>query len=120
MVVPRLLSDFKHDILGICASRFHSVAWASNGLYTWGLHAGQLGHDKGSQNTQVMPKLVTYFSSGNMEIVQVASSDGATAVATKKGDVYVLHEYQCRKIASRSAALFYSICCNLKYLNSDT
>ena len=35
------------------------------------------------------------------EITIVAASDGATAIATSRGDVYLLHEFQCRKIASK-------------------
>ena len=38
---------------------------------------------------------------GDVVITHVAASDGATAIATNKGDVYILHEYQCRKIASK-------------------
>lgn len=42
---------------------------------------------------------VTSLSS-SQSITHVAVSDGATTVCTKEG-VYVLHEYQCRKIASK-------------------
>ena len=36
-------------MIGICASRFHSVIYTKQELYTFGLNAGQLG------------KLSTYF-----------------------------------------------------------
>jgi len=32
---------------------------------------------------------------------QVAASDAATAVLTGRGEVWVLHEFQCRSVASR-------------------
>lgn len=38
---------------------------------------------------------------GNSEITSVASSDGATVIATSSGHIYVLHEFQCRKISSK-------------------
>ena len=87
-------------IRGICASRFHSVFWSSDSVYTCGINGGQLGHLKGDK-TIVLPKQVTSFSAKELTITHVAASDGATAVCTHKGDVYVLHEYQCRKIASK-------------------
>lgn len=31
----------------------------------------------------------------------MAVSDGATVAVTSKGDVYLMHQYQCKKIASR-------------------
>ena len=32
-----------HKFLGVGAGRFHSVVWAKDGVYTFGLNAGQLG-----------------------------------------------------------------------------
>ena len=34
-------------------------------------------------------------------ILEVVASCGATVIATISGDIYVLHEYLCRKINSR-------------------
>ncbi|XP_044735447.1 inhibitor of Bruton tyrosine kinase [Chrysoperla carnea] len=101
LLQPKALPEFKTDITGICAGRFHSVAWCESTLYTWGLNAGQLGHDITSGKTVIMPKQVATMRGNNFLITDVAVSDGATVVAVKRGDIYVLHEYQCRKIASK-------------------
>ena len=47
------------------------------------------------------PRIVSAFNHKDFHVKYVSASDAATAVATTKGDVYVLHEYQCRKIASK-------------------
>lgn len=88
---------------GVCAAQYHSVAWGPNVLFTWGLNAGQLGHKKNTKSKDqqfiVTPKAVNIVN--EISINAVATSNGATVVCTKKGDVYVLHEHLCRKIASR-------------------
>lgn len=89
------------DIQGVCTGRFHSVVWGPSGIMTFGLHAGQLGHGKGPEMLQTVPRLVSAVCHKEAHIIHVAASDGATVVVTKKGDVYSLHEYQCRKIATR-------------------
>lgn len=38
---------------------------------------------------------------GAAEITSVATSDGATVIVTSTGHIYVLHEFQCRKIGSK-------------------
>ncbi|XP_013776392.1 inhibitor of Bruton tyrosine kinase-like [Limulus polyphemus] len=88
------------EIVGVCAARFHSVLYTKDAVFTFGLNAGQLGHPKGDR-TQILPRQVAGLDHQNVQITHVAASDGATVCATRKGDVYVLHEYQCRKIASR-------------------
>ncbi|XP_045476233.1 inhibitor of Bruton tyrosine kinase [Harmonia axyridis] len=90
------------NINGISAARYHSTAWTSKDLYTWGLNGGQLGHEYNPGNFFiVIPKKASLINVGDSLISKVVSTDGAIAVMTSKGDVYVLHEYQCRKIASR-------------------
>ncbi|XP_057374411.1 inhibitor of Bruton tyrosine kinase-like [Daphnia carinata] len=105
LVTPKVLSRFEDKsngvtIKGICASRYHSVFWCSNNVYTCGLNAGALGHNKG-EKTITTPKRVPLLSEQVPTVTHVAASDGATAIATASGHVYVLHEYQCRKIASK-------------------
>lgn len=63
-----------------------------------------MGHGLDDQKTNkyiLSPKVVKQLNLGRALIELVASSDGAIAVCTNNGDIYVLHEYQCRKIASR-------------------
>ncbi|CAH0551472.1 unnamed protein product [Brassicogethes aeneus] len=103
LLVPRQIKHLD-GIQGVCAQRYHSVAWSQNNLYTWGLNAGQLGHKLNNENGEkyvISPRIVKIINMNENTIKSVAGSDGATAVCTEKGDIYVLHEYQCRKIASR-------------------
>ncbi|KAG8179334.1 hypothetical protein JTE90_011598 [Oedothorax gibbosus] len=87
-------------ILGLCAARYHSVIYTIDGLYSFGLNAGQLGHPKGDR-TQIHPRQVSALNTEECHLTHVTTSDGAIVCSTSRGDVYVLHEYQIRKIASR-------------------
>lgn len=96
----------------MCSGRYHSVAWGHKSLYTWGLNGGQLGHkvnNKTEEQYVVTPKKVKFINVDDVDIRAVAASDGATVVCTDRGDIYVLHEYLCRKIASRWV-WFYFFC----------
>jgi len=58
------------------------------------------GHPKGTEK-QSQPRQVSSLNHKDVVIERVSCSDAATVCLTKKGDIYVLHEYQCRKIASK-------------------
>lgn len=81
--------------------KYHTVVWSYHAIFSWGLHGGQLGQNKSEEKYIVAPKQVTNFYSGQSELKMVAGSIGATAVLTSNGDIYVLHEYKCRKIAGK-------------------
>lgn len=103
---PRLLTwhkSHKEVIAGVAAAKYHSVIWTSRTIYTFGLNAGQLGHFKNSnERTIISPRNVTSVvlrEDGNLASIGV--SDGATVLSTSHGDIYVLHQYQIRKVASK-------------------
>ncbi|XP_069705770.1 inhibitor of Bruton tyrosine kinase [Periplaneta americana] len=106
---PRSVFAAGESVLGICASRFHTVIWGSKAVLTCGLNAGHLGHAKGPNPTVISPKQVTTLPYKSGRVVQVAASDGATVVAVERvasagstfTDIFLLHEFMCRKIASR-------------------
>ena len=88
--------------LGVAAARFHSVYWTKEAVFTWGLHAGQLGHIRGGQQrTVVQPKLVAALAGKDSRVVSVAVSDGATIVLTGRGEVVALYEYGHKKLGQR-------------------
>lgn len=89
------------NITGICARRYHSLAWNSTAVYAWGLNAGQFGQKSGENNNQLVlsPKSMTLRN--DIDISTVGASDGATVIVTQKGTVYVFYEYQCKKIVSK-------------------
>lgn len=100
---PRLISiKFLKDkkAVGVCAAKYHSVIYTEDGIYTFGLNAGQLGHLKGDR-LQTMPRQISALIHPDIRFSHVVSSDGAVVCATVKGDVYVCQEYKCRKIASK-------------------
>lgn len=100
---PRAISmKFLKDkkAVGVCAAKYHSVIYTEDGLYTFGLNAGQLGHPKG-ERLQTTPRQISTFSHPDIRFSHVVSSDGAIVCATKKGDIFVCQEYKCRKIASK-------------------
>ena len=86
--------------------RYHTVLWNSDSLYCLGLNGGQLGQhkDENLDKRFVLPRKVTMLScsgDGGARLTHVACSDGATAAATAAGDVFLLSEYRCRRVASR-------------------
>ncbi|KAK4310898.1 hypothetical protein Pmani_017578 [Petrolisthes manimaculis] len=109
----------KEVFAGIGAAKYHSVMWTSRMLYTCGLNAGQLGFFKNTNEpTVIIPRNVTSIvlkEDGNLACVGV--SDGATVLSTSHGDVYVLHQYQIRKVTSKMLGIV-KIACVGGYLDS--
>ncbi|XP_041354992.1 inhibitor of Bruton tyrosine kinase-like isoform X2 [Gigantopelta aegis] len=87
-------------IVGVCAGRFHTVLYTCDAVYTFGLNAGQLGHPKADRQQSHL-RQVSALNHADISFLYVTCSDAATVCLTVRGDIYVLHEYQCRKIASR-------------------
>ncbi|XP_048239918.1 inhibitor of Bruton tyrosine kinase-like [Haliotis rufescens] len=88
------------NVLGVCVGSFHTVVYTADAVFTFGLNAGQLGHQKG-EKLQSQPRLVSALSQKDIALKSVTCSDAATVCLTKKGDIFVLHEYQCRRIMSK-------------------
>jgi len=85
---------------GIAAARFHSAIYTKQELFTFGLNAGQLGHSKGD-NWQSIPRLVSSIRRSDCSINAVAVSDGTTCCSLSNGDIFVLQDYTCRRIATK-------------------
>ena len=84
--------------IGIAASRYHSLFWTKDALYTWGLNAGQLGHIKSENTTYITtPRLVSSLNQKDIEISLVSCSEGAIVVYTTSGELIALYEYQTKK-----------------------
>ncbi|XP_077454563.1 inhibitor of Bruton tyrosine kinase isoform X2 [Stigmatopora argus] len=90
-------------IIGVAAGRFHTVLWTRDAVYTMGLNGGQLGYllDPNGQKCVTAPRQVCALHHKDVTIAMAAASGGATVIVTEKGDVYLLADYQCKKIASR-------------------
>lgn len=74
------------------------------GLWLITLGFSGLGHYKvGGESLVSQPRPVAALCHKDTHIQQVTASDAATVIVTSKGDVYALHEYQCRKIVSKLA-----------------
>lgn len=90
-------------VTGVAAGRFHTVLWTREAVYTMGLNGGQLGYllDPNGEKCVTAPRQVSALHHKDVTIAMAAASDGATVVVTEKGDVYLLTDYQCKKMASR-------------------
>lgn len=90
-------------VIGVAAGSFHTVLWTKEGLYTMGLNGGQLGYllDPNGEQCIPAPRQVSGLHHKETVISLVSASDGATVCATEKGDIYLLTEYQCKKISSK-------------------
>ncbi|KAJ8976544.1 hypothetical protein NQ317_017952 [Molorchus minor] len=99
LLVPKQLKHLSNDLTGVCTGRYHSVVWGPRALYTWGLNAGQLGHKVSNKNdTQYVmtPKAVKVIDlDKSLQVMVLLLS------APRRESVYVIHEFLCRKIASR-------------------
>nr|XP_004660449.2 inhibitor of Bruton tyrosine kinase isoform X1 [Jaculus jaculus] len=94
-------------VAGVAAGRFHTVLWTREAVYTMGLNGGQLGYllDPNGEKCVVCPRQVSALHHKDITLSLVAASDGATVCVTTRGDVYLLADYQCKKIASKQLNL---------------
>ncbi|XP_035606478.1 inhibitor of Bruton tyrosine kinase-like [Oncorhynchus keta] len=90
-------------VIGVAAGRFHTVLWTREAVYTVGLNGGQLGYllDPNGERCVTAPRQVSALYHKDVTIAMAVASNGATLVVTEKGDVYLLADYQCKKLASR-------------------
>nr|POF14895.1 btb/poz domain-containing protein 1 [Quercus suber] len=100
--VPRqIFGPLKREtVLGIAASRVHSVAHTSTSLYTFGKNDGQLGimdSDARSLDMQVAPRRVA-ASLFTITILSVAAIDRATVCLLENHDVWVFANYGYLKV----------------------
>ncbi|XP_063493910.1 inhibitor of Bruton tyrosine kinase isoform X4 [Symphalangus syndactylus] len=94
-------------IIGVAAGRFHTVLWTREAVYTMGLNGGQLGCllDPNGEKCVTAPRQVSALHHKDIALSLVAASDGATVCVTTRGDIYLLADYQCKKMASKQLDL---------------
>lgn len=94
-------------IIGVAAGRFHTVLWTRESVYTMGLNGGQLGYllDPNGEKYVTAPRQVSALHHKDITLSLVAASDGATVCVTTRGDIYLLADYQCKKMASKQLNL---------------
>ncbi|ORZ22501.1 hypothetical protein BCR42DRAFT_368436 [Absidia repens] len=85
----------KQAIIGVAASKVHSVAYTSTEIFTFGYNQGQLGyHHLGNSRRQVTPRKVIYSSN----ILQVVATDFSTTILFENHDVITLANYETQKM----------------------
>ena len=64
---------------------------------------GDVGYlmDPNGERCVTAPRQVSALYHKDVTIAMAVASNGATLVVTEKGDVYLLANYQCKKLASR-------------------
>ncbi|KAF4794726.1 Inhibitor of Bruton tyrosine kinase [Turdus rufiventris] len=94
-------------VIGVAAGRFHTVLWTKEAVYTMGLNGGQLGYllDPNGEKCVTAPRQVSALHHKDISVSLVSASDGATVCVSERGDIYLLAEYQCKKIASKQLNL---------------
>uniref|UniRef100_A0A8C8SLC5 Inhibitor of Bruton tyrosine kinase n=1 Tax=Pelusios castaneus TaxID=367368 RepID=A0A8C8SLC5_9SAUR len=94
-------------VIGVAAGRFHTVLWTREAVYTMGLNGGQLGYllDPNGEKCVTAPRQVSALHHKDITVSLVAASDGATVCVTERGDIYLLADYQCKKMASKQLNL---------------
>lgn len=85
----RLFGIFKKEFVkGVAASRYHSVAFTEDALFTWGKNNGQLGYSSSATPIQPTPRKVAAV---DKPIKQVCATEVATVCLLESGEVLVLH-----------------------------
>uniref|UniRef100_A0A8C9U8A4 Inhibitor of Bruton tyrosine kinase n=1 Tax=Serinus canaria TaxID=9135 RepID=A0A8C9U8A4_SERCA len=94
-------------VIGVAAGRFHTVLWTKEAVYTMGLNGGQLGYllDPNGEKCVTSPRQVSALHHKDISVSLVSASDGATVCVSERGDIYLLADYQCKKIASKQLNL---------------
>ncbi|XP_010190030.1 PREDICTED: inhibitor of Bruton tyrosine kinase isoform X3 [Mesitornis unicolor] len=94
-------------VIGVAAGRFHTVLWTKEAVYTMGLNGGQLGYllDPNGEKCVTAPRQVSALHHKDISLSLVSASDGATVCVTERGDIYLLADYQCKKMASKQLNL---------------
>ncbi|KAM6368409.1 inhibitor of Bruton tyrosine kinase isoform 4-T4 [Alca torda] len=94
-------------VIGVAAGRFHTVLWTKEAVYTMGLNGGQLGYllDPNGEKCITAPRQVSALHHKDISVSLVSASDGATVCVTERGDIYLLADYQCKKMASKQLNL---------------
>ncbi|XP_019507453.1 PREDICTED: inhibitor of Bruton tyrosine kinase [Hipposideros armiger] len=94
-------------IIGVAAGKFHTVLWTREAVYTMGLNGGQLGYllDPNGEKCVTAPRQVSALHHKDITLSLVTASDGATVCVTTRGDIYLLADYQCKKMASKQLNL---------------
>ena len=90
----------KETIIGIAASRIHSVAHTGNALFTFGKNEGQLGlvdSQAGTLKVQSTPRQV-YASRFSSNIFLVTAIDRATVILLENREVHVFANYGAVKL----------------------
>uniref|UniRef100_A0A671R3V7 Inhibitor of Bruton tyrosine kinase-like n=1 Tax=Sinocyclocheilus anshuiensis TaxID=1608454 RepID=A0A671R3V7_9TELE len=105
------------SVIGVAAGRFHTVLWTRDAVYTIGLNGGQLDCltdlkslrcyllEPNGEKCMTVPRQVSALHHKDVTIAMAAASNGATVCVTEKGDVYLLADYQCKKLASKQLNL---------------
>ena len=57
--------------------------------------------DPNGEKCVTAPRQVSALHHKDVTVSLVAASDGATVCVTTKGDIYLLADYQCKKMASK-------------------
>ncbi|KAG1714116.1 Inhibitor of Bruton tyrosine kinase [Nymphon striatum] len=84
-------------LVSVHAANYHTVIETTDGVYTCGLNAGQLGFDKGIifQDT---PRIIPRISVKEGQSKDIYVSNGATVCVINKKDLYIFYEFKCKKI----------------------
>lgn len=64
--------------------------------------------DPNGEKCVTAPRQVSALHHKDISVSLVSASDGATVCVTERGDIYLLADYQCKKMASKYVLLFTS------------
>lgn len=62
--------------------------------------------DPNGEKCVTAPRQVSALHHKDISVSLVSASDGATVCVSERGDIYLLADYQCKKIASKYVLLF--------------
>ncbi|KAI5713388.1 hypothetical protein M8J76_015146 [Diaphorina citri] len=100
--IPRSSLKSSQPLIGVCCGRFHSVVYSSREVYTFGIHAGQLGHSPVivSSASVIEPKVIADLTLKDGDLItEVVACNTATVIRVNKSDIYLHYQYECRRFS---------------------
>lgn len=99
---PVSIKQNHEQITGICAGKYHSVLYGKTTIFTCGLNGGQLGHLQCENSPFIkIPSQVPINLKSGSYITHVASSSTCIVFSLSTGEIFMLYQFQFKKIASK-------------------
>uniref|UniRef100_A0A8D8PS67 Inhibitor of Bruton tyrosine kinase n=3 Tax=Cacopsylla melanoneura TaxID=428564 RepID=A0A8D8PS67_9HEMI len=92
----------QHPLIGVACGQFHSVVYSTREVFTWGIHAGQLGHSNITVTSAsvIEPRVIADLPLKERDVIsEVVACNTATVISVNKSEIYVYYQFEYRKFS---------------------